>query len=143
MCIRDSAGTFNGTPIPGADGAFVFAQGDGNYAVTITTDDSCTVSAMYTLVTTGVPGQDPTYARLIVFPVPNEGHFTVRVLGPTEGQAELQVTDVQGRVHTSFRPWLVGDTSFEIDLGDAGPGTYLVQLRDARGKMMMRAAAVY
>ena len=67
----------------------------------------------------------------------------MRVLGATEGRSELQVADIQGRVHTTLRPWLVGDTSIEIDLGDVAPGTYLVQLRDAREKMMVRAVAVY
>ncbi|MBK9074010.1 MAG: T9SS type A sorting domain-containing protein [Flavobacteriales bacterium] len=137
------AWTFNGTPISGADGAFIFAQGDGNYAVTITTNDCCTVSAEYTLISTGVSSEATQAAHLIVFPVPNEGRFTVRALGAMEGQAELQVMDVQGRVQATLRPWLVGDTSIEIDLGDVAPGTYLVQLRDASGKMMVRAVAVY
>ncbi|MBK7085784.1 MAG: hypothetical protein IPH53_14400 [Flavobacteriales bacterium] len=46
-------------------------------------------------------------------------------------------------MHTSLRPWLVGDTSIEIDLGDVAPGTYLVRLVDVRGNTLVRSVTVY
>lgn len=126
------AWTYNGTPLPNADGAFIFSQGDGAYTVTITTADGCTVEAAFDLLTVGMTDaqQGP---RMHVHPVPSDGAFTLLADGLAAGRCTLRLLDVGGRVLRELPVELVPGRPVAVDATGSPAGSYVMELVDDQG----------
>jgi hypothetical protein len=135
--LSDYAWTHNGEPIPGVDGPFVLTEAGGLYTVTATNSDGCLLYAEYVLIITGLPAADADGLVLEVFPIPNDGRFTVR----TEAQAPgvLRVCDASGRVILNLA---VGSSAtVPVDIGDIANGAYFVCL-DVADRSIVRRITV-
>jgi hypothetical protein len=125
------AWSYEGAPVGGND-AFLFTQGDGLYTVSATDVNGCTVTDEFTLITTGVLSAGRTGAvRMEVFPVPNNGTFTVVGEGLTGSTAEVRVLDVAGRVVYAGGARVTNGTMRTALLLDLPSGAYAVQMADA------------
>lgn len=121
------AWTYQGNPIGGND-PFLIIVGDGEYTVTATDANGCTVTASYDLSTVGVSETALQAGQLAVFPVPNNGKFTVvanRVQGRT---AEVRILDAVGRL-VKVREVPVMNGNIRAEVSEALPqGSYLLQV---------------
>lgn len=90
------AWTYQGEPVAGSD-PFLITQGDGLYTVTITDVNGCVVTAEYELSTIGLEELERKAPGVAVFPVPNDGRFTVLAQGLTTPLVTLRIVDVAGR----------------------------------------------
>lgn len=121
--------TYNGSPA-GTDVAFVLAQGDGLYAVTITDGNGCEVTAEFNLVTAGIPEPVGTATRVQLHPVPNTGEFTVLATGLRGPAVQVRVSDMTGRVVHEQRA-IVDRGELRAQVSFTGPsGAYVVQVID-------------
>ncbi|HMN05209.1 MAG TPA: PKD domain-containing protein [Flavobacteriales bacterium] len=119
--------TYQGNPVGGND-QFLIIVGDGHYTVTATDANGCTVTASYDLSTVGIGEAALPAVQLAVFPVPNNGEFTVvatRVEGRT---AEVRILDAVGRL-VKAREVPVVNGSIRTEVSESLPqGSYLLHV---------------
>jgi hypothetical protein len=130
--------TVNGAVIPGAQGSFVQLQGNGTYVGTVTTAQGCVVSDE--ILIDGITGvaENEGNSGLLVFPVPNEGRFTVVASGLQGSTAMLRLCDLSGRVVHHEQLGLSGDRmNLTLDL-PLTAGSYVLQVQDGSGQRMAR-----
>jgi hypothetical protein len=130
--------TVNGAVIPGAQGPFVQLQGNGTYVGTVTTAQGCVVSDE--ILIDGITGvtEHEGNSGLLVFPVPNEGRFTVVASGLQGSTAMLRLCDLSGRVVHHEQLGLSGDrVNLTLDL-TLPAGSYVLQVQDGSGQRMAR-----
>jgi hypothetical protein len=131
------AWTLNGAPI-GNDEPFVFAQGDGSYALTATNANGCSVTASYLLNTVGLEETATAPFPLALYPNPNDGRFTVVAEGLQGPVVQVDVIDLSGRtVHQWSATAASGRLRTDLTL-DLVPGTYLLRLRSGDALGMSR-----
>lgn len=124
----------NGAPIPGANGPFVFIQGDGLYAVEAMAAGNCAVEASYIVNTIGMPQHGLQQAPLAVFPVPSAGSFTVVAEGLDPGTADLRILDLRGRALVHHRI-AVSQGALRLELTpDLAPGRYVLEVVHGGGR---------
>jgi len=130
------AWTYNGAPVPGGDGPFIFAQGDGTYTVAITTTYGCTGTATLDFAV-GIPGALAAPVRVSLFPVPSDGHFTLLADGLAGTHVELRVLDATGRTVAQERIAVqAGELRHPLHV-QAAPGRYFVELLHAAGRSVV------
>jgi hypothetical protein len=120
------AWTYQGEPVGGND-PFLVTQGDGLYGVTATDVNGCVMTATYTLITTGVAAHGDAITP-VLFPVPNDGSFTVMAHGLSGATADVLVLDATGRTVHSSRVPVVNSTLQATIHADLSPGPYLLRL---------------
>lgn len=132
------AWTFNGVPIGGGDGPFVFPQGEGTYEVTITTAYGCTVSAAFVLSNVGIDGHAAGTGRAAAFPNPSDGRMTLVAEGLAGAKAELRISDLSGRTIWQGRESIhAGQLRMDLSL-DAAPGRYVLELLHGDGRTVLQ-----
>lgn len=123
------AWTLDGSPIAGNE-AFVFLQGDGAYAVSVDAGNGCIITDEFVWSTAGIDEEHVVGARIEVFPVPNDGNFTVVAEGLNGASVEVEVVDLSGRTVFQQR----ANTSagrFREAIGlDVPAGAYLIRVVD-------------
>lgn len=119
---------FNGEPIEGATNQFFVPEEQGLYTVEVTAANGCSrSSAPFSFITDGVFDAQAR-ARLVVFPNPGTGSFTVET--PTSG-ANLEIFDLTGRmVHAAIRRT---EHHWSVDLTGNASGTYLFVISSPDG----------
>lgn len=116
---------YNGVPVSGAAGTCYTPPGPGVVSVTATTPQGC--SGSDTFLTTAVTERSEQ-VEFVVFPVPNNGDFTVQLAGLATPMAELRVLDMTGRVVQGRSVALsAGTTSIQMST-ELAPGAYFVEL---------------
>ncbi|MCB0769815.1 MAG: proprotein convertase P-domain-containing protein, partial [Flavobacteriales bacterium] len=124
------AWTWNGQPVEGAVGPLLEISGNGWYTVTITTTYGCTVSA--SIEATGLVGVDEsayTELQFTVFPVPNDGNFTVSILNASGASGNIRILDMTGRVVHELGLGAIPEKALiPMDVSVA-PGAYFVRLQ--------------
>ena len=100
--------------------------------MTATTVDGCTLEAAYELITTGIT-EVADGVRLRVFPVPNDGRFTLLTEGLSAGRGFLRLLDLGGRTTRQLPVELVPGQAVDLDLRGTPAGSYLLELIDAAG----------
>ncbi len=131
--------TLDGTPIAGNE-AFIFLQGDGLYEVTVDAGNGCSITDGFSWDTSGVASVSATGARVAVFPVPNDGIFTVVVEGMSGAWANVEVFDLTGRAILLQRVGVArGAIRAEVSI-DAPPGAYV--LRITSGEQVLNTRTV-
>lgn len=132
------AWTYNGNPIPGGDGPFVFDQGEGTYTVTITTSYGCTVSAELVVTNVGIGTHAAGNARVAAFPNPSDGRLTLVAEDLAGAMAELRISDLSGRTIWQERQALhAGQLRMDLAL-DAAPGRYVLELLHGDGRAVLQ-----
>ena len=130
--------TVNGAVIPGAQGSFVQLQGNGTYVGTVTTAQGCVVSDDILIDGISSVAENEGNSELRVFPVPNEGRFTVVASGLQGSTATLRLCDLSGRVVHHEQLGLSGDRlDLTLDL-PLPAGSYVLQVQDGSGQRMAR-----
>lgn len=136
--FSDYAWTFNGEPIPGADGYSVPYQGYGTYGVSFTNAVGCLVEGEYVYTNTGTDALVATTPALHIRPVPNNGTFQVALDGSFSGTGELRVLDMAGRI-VHQRTLLAQQRGATIQLAlDLVAGTYTVEVVTGSGMLRQR-----
>jgi hypothetical protein len=80
---------------------------------------------------------DSAVARLFLFPNPNTGKFRMAIYQPTQSGLTVSVLDGRGMLILERGVnGVPGYTTTDIDLGNPGPGVYLIVVRDGSGKRL-------
>ncbi|MEO8590573.1 MAG: PKD domain-containing protein [Flavobacteriales bacterium] len=123
------AWTHDGIPI-GGDDAFIFTEGDGLYVVIVDAGNGCVIEEDYLLITTGSADPGNSGSRFALFPVPNEGAFTVVAEGLRGPLVYLRITDMTGRILMQ-RAESTSQGALRADMEVAlAQGSYVLQLLD-------------
>lgn len=130
--------TFNGVPLPGAEGASIQAGPDGTYAVVVLAENDCEVEAFFEYSTVGIADLEDGAPGLLVYPIPNDGLFTVEAAGLTGARAWVRVLDMGGReVFSQQEATATGRIRLAVML-DLAPGAYAVQVQDETRTLVQR-----
>jgi PKD repeat protein len=107
--------------------------GDGDYTVQLTAYNGCGESLSQSSLSL-TPVNDPSFVEsLDLFPNPNDGSFTLRLMSKTSGKMQLVVSDLLGRTVFSGNYDLKNSQLIvPIDLGGYAQGAYVVQLRSGK-----------
>ncbi|MCW5899740.1 MAG: T9SS type A sorting domain-containing protein [Flavobacteriales bacterium] len=132
------AWTYNGVPIPGADQAFIFLQGDGIYTVTVDAANGCTVTADIVVNTASIGELTAGAARMAAYPVPSDGRFTVVAEGLAGAMVQLELVDAAGRTVWSRQESLAQGKLMTAVLVDLAAGAYTVRLLHQGGTLVAR-----
>ena len=119
--------TLNGSAIAGNE-AFIFLQGDGLYEVVVDAGNGCIIVDEFLWDTSGLAEAGVQGARVAVFPVPNNGAFTVVAQGLSGSWASLEIHDLTGRAVAKLRVGVAGGTIREDVTIDVPPGAYVVRV---------------
>jgi len=121
--------TYDGAPLASTD-PFIVTQGDGLYTVTVEDENGCIIELSFLLDTVGIDDAEMTGPQVVIFPVPNNGSFTVMATGLSAARVQLEVLDVAGRpVHKAIARATNGQVSIPVSIA-VSAGTYFVRLND-------------
>jgi hypothetical protein len=131
----------NGNVVPGATGAVlpVNVDGFGEYRVVATDANGCSNTSNRLSIA------DSASNLLFVYPNPSSGQFVVRYYSSvnTTTAFTLNVYDAKGRrVYSRLYPIGRPYDRMDVNLGNAAGGTYLVELRDAKGNRLGSSAVI-
>jgi len=139
LCIADQGFAvyewqLDGTVVPGLLGPCIEAS-NGVWTVSVTNAFGCSDSDSYTVIDLGVGDGGPTTPAVSIYPVPNQGRFTVRAYGlRNDGDWRLRVLDMAGRSVFEERVLVTGSLLVHaMDLSGTAPGAYLLHLSDGTG----------
>jgi hypothetical protein len=81
---------------------------------------------------------DSAVAKLFLFPNPNTGKFRMAIYQSAQSRLMVSVMDAWGMLVLERNlDAMAGYGTMDIDLGNPGPGIYLVVIRDAAGKPLV------
>ena len=130
--------SYEGQPVLGAAGTCFTPPGNGLVTVTVSNAQGCSDSA--SLIITGLDrsGARVPEPTLAVFPIPNNGDFTVQLTDLNASNAGLRITDMTGRsVYERLLGKLNGDATIPLSLALA-PGAYFVALSSGERRFVER-----
>lgn len=118
----------DGVAIPGATNQSYTVTQDGMFTVVVANEYDCRDTAVGVLYTNGVGIDDPAKiaASIKVFPNP----ATDKVYLQSESDFRLRLLGIDGRVH------LESTKTESIQVGFLSPGVYLLEFRDAAGRLL-------
>ena len=129
--------TFNGELIPSAAGSCITPPFGGLTSVTATNEQGCSGEASLLIAGVGTFG-DTDGPLLYVFPVPNNGEFTLRIKNVYASNATLRAVDMTGRVaHTQQLGNVHGEVSILVSM-DVAPGVYFVEVTGGDQRLVQR-----
>ena len=119
-----------------ADPLHVYSS-PGLFPVTIIATDGCTADTLTDTVEIVLVGvRDARAADLLIAPNPSAGMFAIS--GTLDADAELQVTDLQGRiVYRSALTASAGRFATTLDLRGLARGTYLLRIDGGRAQRLL------
>jgi hypothetical protein len=136
------AHVYGGTPdysyswTTGSTATSIFNLAPGNYSVTVTDANGCTVenSAAVTIYThTDLPD---FVESLNLFPNPNDGRFSLEVSFNESLDTELSIYDLSGRIVLQ-KQWYASHHTTHIEL-DVPAGMYLMRINTVKGLVWLR-----
>ncbi|MBC7554645.1 MAG: S8 family peptidase [Taibaiella sp.] len=75
----------------------------------------------------------------ILYPNPNNGHFTLRYTGKTKEQLTITTTDMNGKIRTTGNwPVNTGSNIHQLDISTLPAGTYLVRVTSGSGFIVIK-----
>lgn len=138
LCVADQdlasyVWLLNGDTVPGLNGPCA-EVGNGEWTVIGTNLFGCSASASSTVVDVGVADRIGAVPAWSIYPVPNQGLFTVRGSGgPLAGPLWLRVFDASGRCVFEERVAASGDLfTYAMDLRGTAPGAYVLRISDGQ-----------
>ena len=130
--------SFGGAGIPGGDGPSITATADGTYTVVVQADNDCEITATYTYSTVDIDDLEATGGGMLVYPVPNDGAFTVEAAGLEGPMAGLRIADMSGRIVHERQQTVAQGRLRSAVLFDVAPGPYVVELQAGGRRFMER-----
>ncbi|MEI6900424.1 MAG: T9SS type A sorting domain-containing protein, partial [Bacteroidota bacterium] len=129
---------FEGTLIPGATGQSLVATQNGVYWAIVTLNNCPSdTSNNVNFSLTGVSASQEAF--IVVYPVPNNGHFTLSTKGVHEGNVRLTVLDMQGKI--VYRQEMLGNellNEFDLDIRPVANGLYTLLIDTRKGHFSKR-----
>lgn len=129
---------YNGAQITGATNQTLYAEYTGRYWATVTVDgcESDTSNNIYVVIT-GI--DESVNSQFFIYPVPNDGMFTVACAWIADETLTLEVYNYLGvRIHESKVKPIQGKTEKIIDLRPVPNGVYTVVLRTEDNRVIRR-----
>jgi hypothetical protein len=130
---------FQGAPIPGATSQDYIATQSGEYwcVVTINGCSSDTSNHIWHAMT-GIPSE-PSAARFIVYPVPNDGQFKAAITYPTTENFTIRVYNNLGvMIYEERNIEVNGTTERSIDLRPTPSGIYSVIFENTNNRVIRK-----
>jgi hypothetical protein len=133
---------FEGTAIPGATGQSYTATITGNYwcAVSLNGCASAISNKVYILIT----GTETIQNQAVnIFPVPNQGKFSVSVKGLAGEKITIRVTNSLGICMLETQKILVsGNADMLLDLEPVSPGVYMMEINNPALRIVRKVLVV-
>jgi hypothetical protein len=128
----------NGNPIPGATSQTYEVTQSGDYTVVVTVN-GCS-SAPSNVITIVLPGvEQPNGGTLSVYPVPNDGRFTVTCTWIADETLNLEVYNSLGvMIHASAVNIVQGKAERVVDLRPVPDGVYTVVLKTEDNRVIRK-----
>jgi hypothetical protein len=122
---------FNGTMIPGATGQTYLADQSGNYTCIVTLNGcSSAISNVISVVINGTGNKDEE-GTIRVYPVPNDGRFTVSFPGSTNETYTISVINNLGvKIFEETKVEVTASLQKVIDLRPVPNGVYTIILKN-------------
>lgn len=118
---------FNSNMIPGATGSSITATANGTYQLCATDVNGCQ-NCSDTLVYVGVGMEELTTGGFQLYPNPSDGRFTVLFEKFADGQRNLIITDILGKVIKSVD---IKQSLIYVEDEILQPGVYLVGIEES------------
>jgi hypothetical protein len=130
----------NGTPIPGATNQNYTFTANGNYTVVVTTGGcSSAPSAVTTVTGVGIEEMANNPYNLIVFPNPNDGHFTITFNSSVKDEYRIEIVNSIGQL--IFREDIknfTGTYKKEMSVVEYGQGIYMISLTNSKNETVKK-----
>jgi PKD repeat protein len=130
--------SLDGTPIPGAGDPFLIVSSDGVYSITVEAANDCILTASFDYSTVGIEQLESAGGGIMVYPIPNEGLFTVEAAGLIGTTAMLRILDLSGRSVYERQEALTAGRMKSAVVLNAAPGSYVVQVDDGTRSFVQR-----
>jgi len=128
--------SYQGVPVDGAGGACFTPPGPGLLSVNVANEQGCSDSA--SLINTGLISETADAPAMRIFPVPNNGTFSIQLIGLSLANAALRIMDMTGRSVHGLSLGRVADGALtNVDM-DVAPGTYFVEVSGADQRLVRR-----
>lgn len=98
----------------------------GDYTVTVTDANGCTVEGMITVISTAIENVE-ALDELLIAPNPSSGQFSVQMQLSSNEQVKIYVMDLTGKTLQSIERTTSGDR-FEFNMNEAAAGVYFVKI---------------
>jgi len=132
---------YNGNIIPGAtDQTYTVTHNTGNYWVVVTLNGcSSGISNKLWVEVVGVP-ELPASASFSIYPVPNNGHFTLSINSPVDDAFTIIVYNQIGELLFERRnvTTTAGEFETQIDIRPAANGMYMVVFMNSQNRVIKR-----
>jgi hypothetical protein len=120
---------FEGNEIPGANGQFYIPTQSGNYTCTVTLT-GCTSTAsnqIYVIITSLT--EQLRALTLSIYPNPNSGRFTLKIISPSDQMIDLNIINSLGLSVYEKKDINVNGILMEhLDLSSLPSGMYMIRL---------------
>lgn len=132
----------NGVLIPGATGVTYTALESGLYSCVVTLDGCPSeVSNEIFVDLTGISGPDASSFNL--YPVPNDGHFTIEMAAREQGNFVIEITNTLGiKVYRTDNFNLENAVTRQIDVQNLPNGVYYVTLTNSKNVNIVRRMVI-
>jgi len=101
--------------------------GAGTYTVTVTDQNNCTVSASYTIISTGINGLD-LVSKFTVFPNPASSVVNVQMTLTDNTDVRIELLDLNGRVMLSENAGNVKQLNYQLNTSAVPNGVYILHV---------------
>ncbi len=131
---------FNGIALPNTDMYYYVAPESGNYQVKVFSEAGCeNISDIYSF-SVGIENRISDLS-IALYPVPNDGHFVLRLKGKAYASLSLEIFDLSGRKVLDRKVQMQErrlDT--EIDISSVSSGVYMLKISSGEGMLLYKFA---
>ncbi len=133
---------FNGVVLPNTDRPFYVAPASGNYQVRVYNENGCdNVSEIYSYAV-GITKLEREMS-LDLYPVPNDGHFVLRMEGDLHSELKLEVFDLSGRqIYIEYLNFTGRRMEIDLTISNQAAGMYYLRLTGEDGQITKKVSIV-
>jgi hypothetical protein len=125
---------YNGELIPGATTFYVLAELPGEYHVVVTTTYGCHLTSEQYNLMVGV--QEPDSLLYRIYPNPVESELTIQRV-ESGAEQTLRIVDALGKA-VLYQLISSGATTIAVDMSSLSPGIYVVELGNAKTRLVKK-----
>jgi len=130
----------NGSPIPGATGQNYSFTSNGNYTVIVTSGGCSSASSAVTSITNvGITEVAADPYGLLVYPNPNDGHFTVSFTSSDKDTYTVEIVNALGQlIYRDNVKEFSGTYKKEMSVVEYGQGVYTISLTNSKNETVKK-----